>query len=180
MFIKNNFKWHKHKSKPFSYSNSINVSIAKSLVNIAAKGNKQQKLLDTCCGVGTILLEGCFAGYNIEGCDINWKVCKQARENLSHFNYTTNVYRSDIKDMQNKYDAAIIDLPYNLFSHATDTHLSNIIESATKIANQLIIVSTTDISELINSAGLNVSDYCSVNKIGKTKFNRKIWICEKS
>ncbi|HKL39502.1 MAG TPA: hypothetical protein VJ894_02430, partial [Cryomorphaceae bacterium] len=92
--IKDSFDWHQHKQKPKSYSNSIGMSIAKALVNIAAKGSKEIKLLDSCCGVGTIMLEACYAGYEIEGCDINWKICHDARENLSHFNYSAQVRRS--------------------------------------------------------------------------------------
>ncbi|MGQ7870428.1 TRM11 family SAM-dependent methyltransferase [Sunxiuqinia sp. sy24] len=180
VLIKNNFAWHKHKQKPCSYSNSISTNIAKALVNIAAKGNKEEKLLDACCGVGTIMLEACFAGNNIEGCDINWKICKNARENLSHFNYTANVYRSDIKDINTRYDAAIIDLPYNLLSCATDNDILHIVESTAEITDRLVIVSTSDITTLISNAGLRIAGYCSVGKSGKRNFARKIWVCEKN
>ncbi|WP_162845496.1 TRM11 family SAM-dependent methyltransferase [Labilibaculum antarcticum] len=178
--IKNNIDWHKHKQKPCSFSNSIGVNIAKALVNIAAKANKEKKLLDACCGVGTIMLEACFAGNNIEGCDINEKTCNNARENLSHFNYTANIYHSDIKDISKRYEAAIIDLPYNLFTSATDTEIVNIIESTAEITDRLVIVSTSDITNLISNTGFRISDYCSVSKSGKKNFARKIWVCEKN
>ncbi len=180
ILIKNNFAWHKHKQKPRSYSNSISTSIAKALVNIAAEANREKKLLDACCGVGTIMLEACFAGNNIEGCDINMKICKNARENLSHFNYNANVYHSDIKDISLRYEAAIIDLPYNLFSTAKDHEIVHIIESTAEISDRLVIVSTSDISNLINNTGFRISDYCSVSKMGKRNFARKIWVCEKN
>lgn len=177
--IKDTYDWFKHKEKPRSFSNSISINIAKALVNIASKTNKGAKLLDTCCGAGTIMLEACFNGNRIEGCDINWKMCRHARENLSHFNYTANVYRSDIKDIHNRYDAAIIDLPYNLFSNATDNDLSHIIVASAEIAKRLVIVSTTDITSIITNSGLNLLDYCSIKKTGKAIFTRKIWVCEK-
>lgn len=179
VLIKDSFAWHKHKQKPYSYSNSISISVAKALVNIAAKANKEKKLLDVCCGVGTIMLEACFAGNNIEGCDINEKVCKNARENLSHFNYTATIYHSDIKDISKRYEAAIIDLPYNLFSSATENDILNIIESTAEITDRLVIVSASDIRNLISNAGFRISDYCSVSKSGKRYFARKIWVCEK-
>lgn len=177
--IKNNIAWHKHKQKPRSFSNSIGTNIAKSLVNIAAKGNKEKTLLDACCGVGTIMLEACFAGNSIEGCDINEKTCNNARENLSYFNYSANIYHSDIKDINQRYEAAIIDLPYNLFTSATDSEISHIIESTAEITDQLVIVSTSDITDLITGTGFKISDNCSVSKSGKRKFARKIWVCEK-
>jgi tRNA G10 N-methylase Trm11 len=179
ILIKNNFDWHKHKQKPCSYSSSISMSIAKALVNIAANANKEKNLIDACCGVGTIMLEACFAGYNIEGCDINEKICKDARENLSHFNYTANVVCSDIKDISKRYDAAIIDLPYNLFSYANDKIILHIIGSTADITNRLVIVSASDISSLISNTGLKISDYCSVKKRRSASFSRKIWVCEK-
>jgi len=180
VLIKNNIDWHKHKQKPCSFSNSISVNIAKALVNIAAKANKEKKLLDACCGVGTIMLEACFAGNSIEGCDINEKICKNARKNLSHFNYTANIYHSDIKDISKRYEAAIIDLPYNLFTSATDTDILHIIESTAEITDRLVIVSTSDITNLISNTGFKISDYCSVSKSGKRNFARKIWVCEKN
>jgi len=180
VLIKDNFTWHLHKQKPCSYSNSISISIAKAIVNIAAEANKEKKLLDACCGVGTIMLEACFSGNNIEGCDINEKIAKNARENLSHFNYTANVYHCDIKDISKKYDAAIIDLPYNLFSNATDTDIMHIIDATAEITDRLVIVSTSDITNLIFNSGLRISDYCTVSKSGKRNFTRKIWVCEKN
>jgi len=177
--IKNNLAWLKHKQKPYSFSNSISVNIAKALVNIAAKADKEKKLLDACCGVGTILLEACFAGNTIEGCDINQKICMSAQENLAYFNYTAHIYHSDIKHISKRYEAAIVDLPYNLFTSATDSDILHIIESAAEITDRLVIVSTSDITNLINNIGFTIVDYCSVPKRGKTNFARKIWVCEK-
>ncbi|MCT4603462.1 MAG: hypothetical protein N4A59_11245, partial [Marinifilum sp.] len=111
---------------------------------------------------------------------INWKVCRQARENLAHFNYSTTVYRSDIKDIGNRYDAAIIDLPYNLFSCADDDTFLHIIKSAAQVTNQLVIVSTTDIKHIIEKVGLKATDVCSVTKRANANFARRIWICEKN
>ncbi len=178
VLAKNNFAWKSHNEKPFSYSNSVGLHIAKSLVNIASKGNKEITLLDACCGAATIILEACFAGYQIEGCDINPKIHHHAGKNISHFGYSAKLYCSDIKDITKKYDAAIVDLPYNMYSYATDDELFHIIASTTKITNRLIIVSTSDITGLIAKAGLKITDECKVSKIGKAYFIRNIWVCE--
>ena len=179
ILVKNDFAWKRHKQKPCSNSNSIKINIAKALVNIAAQAVKDFKLIDACCGVGTVMLEACFAGYDIEGCDINWKQCRDARDNLSHFNYTAKVYRSDIKYIIQKYDAAIVDLPYNLLTRATDNDMLHIIESTAKITDRLVIVSTLDISNFIIKSGLSIRDHCKVSKSGRKSFTRNIWVCEK-
>lgn len=178
ILIKNSESWTQHNKKPYSYSNSINVNIAKAMVNIAGGGNKTVKMLDACCGVGTILLEACYAGYKIEGCDINWKVCRQSRMNLAHFGYKATVHRSDIKDLDKQYDVALIDLPYNLFSKSDDKIIEHIILCSSKIASKLIIVSTTDIKSILKKTEFKLVNFCSIQKNGNTKFERKIWVYE--
>lgn len=180
ILLKDKFDWHRHKQKPRSYCNSIGISIGKALVNIATKANKEKKLLDACCGVATIMLEACFMGVDIEGCDINLKIYKDAKKNLAHFNYKANVYHCDIKDMSKSYDAAIIDLPYNLYSLASDSDVLHILKSTAKLTDRLLIVSTSDISKLIHKTGFTIIENCSVGKNGKRSFARKIWVCEKN
>lgn len=179
ILVKHNPDWMKHKTKPCSFSSSINMEIAKTLVSISSQGNKSKHLLDACCGVGTIMLEACLSEINIEGCDVNWKACKNTRENLAHFNYTANVFRSDIKDIDKRYDAAIIDLPYNLYAYSTDEITYNIISSVAKLTDRIVIVSISDIEALIKKSGLLISDFCLVDKLGNAKFKRHIWVCEK-
>jgi tRNA G10 N-methylase Trm11 len=176
LLTKNSYSWNKHKKKPFSFSNSINIHIAKALVNIATKADKSTRLFDACCGVGTIMLEACYAGYHIEGCDINWKVCRQSRNNLAHFDYESVVYRSDVKDIEFNYDVSIIDLPYNLFSSSDDETMEHIIKSASQISPKLVIVSADDISKILNSLNLKIIDQCLVPKSGNTKFSRTVWV----
>ncbi len=153
------------------------MTIAKTLVSLAAKGRKEKQLVDACCGVGTIMLEACCAGFAIEGCDINWKAAKHSRENLTFFKYKCEVFCRDIADHKTPYDAAILDLPYNLYSYSNDTISQRIIESAGKLTKRLVIVSISDIATMISESGLQVVDFCTVEKKGKSTFIRKIWIC---
>ncbi|PLX05879.1 MAG: hypothetical protein C0596_15365 [Marinilabiliales bacterium] len=176
---KHDIGWHKHKQKPHSFSYSIGMVTAKALASIAAKGDKSNILLDACCGVGTIMLEACFSGFKIDGCDINWKAGRHTRENLKHFNYSADVFKSDIKNLDINYDAIIIDLPYNIYTTSNDTISQNIIDSASKLSNRIIIVSVSDIKQQIENSGLKVKDFCIVGKRGKSNFERKVWVCEK-
>ncbi|MFT7590626.1 MAG: tRNA (guanine10-N2)-dimethyltransferase, partial [bacterium] len=177
--VKAKTDWRQHKTKPYSFSNSICMIIGKTLVSMASKGDKTNRLLDACCGVGTILLEACISGFNMEGCDINPKACNHTLKNLEHYSYAAKVHCSDIKDLDKKYDAAIIDLPYNLFSYSTDSITLHIIGSATKLTDRIVIVSISDIEPLIIKSGLKISDFGTVGKRGKSKFTRNIWVCEK-
>ncbi|MFV0378735.1 MAG: TRM11 family SAM-dependent methyltransferase [Mangrovibacterium sp.] len=179
VLTKHNTDWFKHRKKPCSFSSAINMDIAKTLVSIASQGNKSRRLLDACCGVGTVLLEACIVGIDIEGCDINWKACQAARKNLAHYKYTAKVYRSDIGELNSRYDSVIVDLPYNLYSFSNEAVTQNILVSTAKLASRIVIVSTSGIDDLLAQAGLMVTDCCIVGKKGKN-FLRKVWICEKT
>lgn len=177
--VKEDNEWHKHSKKPKSFSSSLDIHLAKSLVSIASKGQKQTSLLDACCGVGTVLLEGCIAGFNITGCDINEKACDNTIHNLAFYNYNADVHCCDIAKLNINFDAIIIDLPYNLYSHATNEVVEHIISSATKLAPRLVIVSIADIKPALKTSGLSVTDFCIVEKRGKSRFKRNVWVCEK-
>ncbi len=178
ILTKQDIKWHDHNNKPYSFSSSICIRIAKTLVSIASKGNKSKSLIDTCCGVGTIMLEACVSGFSIEGCDINPKTCNHARLNLKHFLFDAKVHYCDINNLNSNYAAAIIDLPYNLYSESSESVTENIISSTAKIAQRVIIVSTINIQKTIKNSNLKVLDSCVVKKRGKTNFERIVWVCE--
>jgi len=177
---KHNNEWYKHKVKPHSFSNSIDMDIAKTLVSIAARGDKTKTLIDACCGVGTALLEGHFGGFSIEGCDINERAVDSATKNLAHYGYPTAVYCTDIKDLDRVYDAAIVDLPYNVYSLSDEATTENIISSVAQLAPRAVVVSIADVSATIEASGLQIVDTCTVVKKGKSTFTRKFWVCEKA
>ncbi len=179
VLIKRKTDWRKHINKPYSFSNSLCIHIAKTLASVSSKGDKTTKLLDACCGVGTVLLEACYSGLSIEGCDINLKSIKHTTQNLEHYKYTSTVHCMDVKDLTQQYDAAIIDLPYNLYSYSDDVITTNIIESTVKLASRIVIVSKSDIKAAITKSGLKIIDFCTVEKRGRSTFTRSIWVCEK-
>lgn len=169
--------WRQHINKPYSYSSSIGITTAKALVNIAGNGDFSKRIIDPCCGVGTVLLEGAVSGYDIVGCEINDKIAENARRNLSYFNYTVNVETGDIKDISEHYDVSIVDLPYgNRTIIHGKTHL-HIIRNAKRISDKLILISSSDITDLIVDEGYELIDYCKVSKSMKHTFSRYIWIC---
>ena len=57
-------------------------------------------------------------GIDIVGRDINPLVCDGSRENIAYFGLTGDVKKSAIEEIVESYDVAIIDLPYNLYTHA--------------------------------------------------------------
>lgn len=177
--VENNLLWRAHKKKPYSYSSALDGNIAKVLINLAGQGDTTKKLIDPCCGVGTVILEGLFAGYDIKGCEINSKIAESARLNVMHYEYETEITNGDIKDIKEDYDVAIVDLPYGNFSQFDLEKQLEIIRQAARISKKLILVSSKDIADKLLDEKLNIIDYCKVYKTVKRDFARYIWICKK-
>lgn len=173
-YEKNDFEWHINDKKPYSYSNSLGIKLARALVNIAGGNDVNIKMVDPCCGVGTVVIEGVSMGFNIKGFDINKQICSNARRNLEFFGYNDVVKGMDIKDIEEKFDVAIIDLPYGLFTPIRPSEQMDIINSARKIADKLILVTFEDMDEFVYNAGFKIIDRC---KVSKGKFIRYISIC---
>ena len=174
----NDVLWNKHLNKPFSYSSSLGIHIAKVLLNVVSQGDRSKKLIDPCCGVGTVLLEAANIGYDIVGREIKSKVSQNARENLAHYGYTTQVTTGDIKDISESYDGVIIDLPYGNFSHTTSEDIDMIILNAKRIGERCIIVASGDIRERLMGHGLQIIDYCQVGKSKNSQFVRYVFLCQ--
>ena len=61
-------QWTHFNKRPHTTSSSLPSRIARAMVNLTA--NPEDRLLDPCCGTGTILLEGANMGLQIFGCDL--------------------------------------------------------------------------------------------------------------
>lgn len=173
--VTNDYKWKKHDEKPCTYSNSLGLRVAKSVVNLANDGHAEKNVIDACCGVGTTLLEGLFAGYSIEGTELSAKTTANAKENLRYFGYEEKVRNMDMNKIEGNYDACIIDIPYGLFSHTTKELQQEMMNTARRISKRLILVSFEDIDELILNADFKIVDRC---KVTKGNFTRYILRCE--
>jgi tRNA G10 N-methylase Trm11 len=171
----NDCKWHLHETKPCSYSNSLSVRTARVLVNIASKGDLKKKIIDPCCGVGTTLVEGLSMGYDISGYEINPKIVKNAKENLSHFNLETKIIKKDMHKTKETYDTSIVDIPYGLFSHTTEKDQQDIIDTARRISDRMVMVSFEILDEMVLKAGFEITDRCTVTK---GTFKRYILVCK--
>lgn len=175
VYERNDFKWHIHDEKPYTYSNSLSVRVARALVNIAVGNNLDCSLIDPCCGVGTVVIEALSMNINVCGYDINPCIASNAKRNLEFFGYDNVITKGDMRNINKTYDVCIIDLPYGLFTPITLQEQIDIISSARKISKRLVLVTFEDMDKHIINAGFSISDKCCVSK---GKFKRYINLCE--
>ena len=165
--------WKKHDDKPNTFSNSLDIRLARTLVNIAAGNQDQVRIVDPCCGMGTVVLEGLALGLDIEGFDISREISWLARKNLKYFGYDEYlINKVSIHDLDKHYDVAIMDIPYNLYTPITYKEKCKLIQSSRKI-----FVTYEDMSQEINQAGFLIIDGCIRKKTEYVEFGRYIYIC---
>lgn len=175
LYHKNDAVWLQHQNKPNSYSTALNTRVARAVVNIALPHPTNEKVIDPCCGIGTVLVEGLSMGIDIVGSDRNPLVLQGTRENITHFGYETAVKYQDIRAVTEQYDVAIIDMPYNLCSVISPEEQLEMLSSARRFTNRIVIITIEDIDSIIVNAGFTIIDRCVVNK---GRVARQIIVCE--
>lgn len=167
--------WRAHIQKPHAYSTGLGVPLARAAVNIAAAGAAGRRMLDPCCGMGTVLIEGLSMGLDMTGCDLNPLAVTGARGNLRHYGYPEDrVQLGDMRKLEGKYDTALLDMPYNLCSVITSEETLEILAALRRLTARAVVISTQPIEAEIREAGFSIEDACTA---AKGSFARKLWLC---
>ena len=169
--------WFKHMKKPREYSTALSTRVARAVANIAVPEPEGVKAIDPCCGIGTVLVEALSMGIDIVGRDINPLVVEGSRENIAHFGLSGDVNLGPIAEVDENYDVAIIDMPYNLYTHATPADQLAILKDAHPFTEKLLVVTIETMDHMVKEAGFVVTDRCTAKK---GMFLREILVCEKA
>ena len=167
--------WLNHQDRPQQYSTALSTKVARALVNIAVPEIAGKRVIDPCCGVGTVLVEALSMGIDIVGRDMNWFVTSGSRKNITHFGYNGGGQLGPIEDITEQYDVAIIDMPYNVFTHSDEGSLQSIVTSARRIAERVLFVTVEPMDDMLNVARFTVVDRAIVRK---GSFSRKVLLCK--
>ncbi|MEG0919033.1 MAG: methyltransferase domain-containing protein [Anaerovoracaceae bacterium] len=165
-----------HNEKPYSYSSSCGVRVARVMANLAIVNDFSKTVIDPCCGAGTVLLELLSIGAKTFGNEIREKVVKMANQNLKHFGYDLEVTNGDISQINDLYDVAILDIPYGLFTEIDSELQVHILRETYRIANRLILLTNRDLVNIVESVGFEIVDQGYVDK---GKLRRHVLICQK-
>lgn len=167
--------WFHHLKKPREYSTALSTRVARAVVNIAVPNPDGIRAIDPCCGIGTVLVEALSMGIDIVGRDINPLAAGGSRENIAYFGLQGDVTLGPIADVSNSYDVAIIDLPYNLYTHITPEEQFSILQHARRFSKKVVVITIETIDEMIEAAGFIITDRCVAKK---SLFSRQIIVCE--
>ncbi|WP_334077001.1 RNA methyltransferase [Paenibacillus sanfengchensis] len=168
--------WQRHKHKPRNYSTGLSAAMARSLVNIAVPATAGIRAIDPCCGMGNVLIEALSMGIEIVGRDLNPLAIRGARVNLAHFGYRHEelVSIGDMNEIDGHFDAAILDMPYNLCSVLPLEEKRAMLSSLRRFSDISVVVSTEELEPELERAGFQIQGFA---KVTKGAFVRSIWVC---
>ena len=174
-YVKGKSVWFEHQVKPHHYSTALSTRVARAVVNIAVPNPTGVKVIDPCCGIGTILVEALSMKIDIVGRDLNPLVISGARENITYFGFVGEVVLGDMRNVIKQYDVAIIDMPYNLCSVLPSDIQLEMLNSAHQYAKKVIIITIEPIDSILDQVGFRVLDRCVARK---GSFSRDVIVCE--
>ncbi len=163
-YVKGESVWFRHQQKPHQYSTALSTRVARAVVNIAIPNPSGIKAIDPCCGIGTVLVEALSMGIDIVGSDYNPVILAGTRENIAYFGYSTEVEFIDMREISKHYEVAIIDLPYNLCSVISPEEQLQMLQSARRFADRVVVVTVEPIDKILIKAGFTIVDRAVAKK----------------
>jgi len=160
--------WQRRLEPLQQYSWALPSRFARALVNlVAAPGDR---LLDVCCGVGTVVAEALDMGVEAYGCEINKKIAGMAAHNLMLLGYNGRIAVADARQMRGSFDAVVADLPYGHTSTIAAGLYAEILTAAGKMAPRAVVVTAGDVEELLDRLGYRAMLQAQVPKGKLTRY----------
>ena len=146
-------RWLKHQNKPHSYTYSLPVRLARIAISLAGKNDRSRTLIDPCCGVGTVVLEGLHLGYDIKGIEMNPPIASDANKNCAYYGYPEAVTCMDMTLSDEHADCAILDIPYGVMENVDDLTQKKLLAGCRKMADELVLFSVDPMREMLEETG---------------------------
>ncbi len=159
--------WERFARKPYDCSSALPARAARAIVNLVVRGG--ERVVDPCCGSGTLLLHAAALGAHVTGFDINRKMVGATNKNLAHFGFEPSACVADAGELRGEYDVVLANLPYNQMSAASDAQVRRIAGSIVRLAPRGVLVAASDLSAEIRGAGARATALIQLRKFSLTR-----------
>ena len=155
-------RWVTHRKRPYVTSSSLPTRLARTIVNLIACPS--DRLVDPCCGTGTIVLEAAQMGMEVVGYDVNPKMVKATQANLAHYGLNVEVHLDDARRIGGRFDALATDLPYGIMLTRDTLQDWEILQNLRSIAPKAAFVALRDLSRPLTDLGYRLRQIVHVPK----------------
>ena len=164
-------RWVVHSKRPHTTSSSLPTRLARAMVNLIA--SPPDRLLDPCCGTGTIVLEAAQMGMTVVGSDINPRMVGATQKNLAHYGLNAETYLGDARHIQGDFDVVVTDLPYGIHLEGDMQRDREILRNVHQLAPKAVFVDVRNLGEQLVDLGYRIE---TVIPVPKHSIVRKIFI----
>jgi tRNA (guanine10-N2)-dimethyltransferase len=157
------FEFRRPHLRPFFYPGTLMPRIARALVNLSHV-KKEEKLIDPFCGTGGILVEACLAGAKCIGVDVQEKLMRGAKQNLTGLDCSLIV--GDARKLplsDSSVDGAVADTPYGrsalIRAKSRDELLAGSLAELHRVlkpGRRAVVVADREISDQVGDAGFGI------------------------
>ena len=163
--------WLAHDQRPYVTSSSLPSRLARVLVNLMARPG--DRLLDPCCGTGTIVMSAAHSGIRAVGYDNNPRMIGATTKNLQHFGLTADVALGDARQISGQFDAVATDLPYGINLNKDKSQDMEILANLRMCAPKAAFIDLRDLKNPLNDLGYQIE---AVIPVPKLSIVRRIFI----
>ena len=163
--------WLAHDQRPYMTSSSLPSRLARVLVNLMARPG--DRLLDPCCGTGTIVMSAAHSGIRVVGYDNNPRMVGATTKNLQHFGLTADVALGDARQVSGAFDAVATDLPYGINLNKDELQDIEILANLRACAPKVALIDLRDLTKPLNDLGYQIE---AVIPVPKLSIVRRIFI----
>jgi tRNA (guanine10-N2)-dimethyltransferase len=175
--LDNQYPYKLHKHRPHQYSNSLPTRLCHSLMVLVDQYFTHPKIIDPCCGVGTLLVEALLNNQQITGYEINPLIASHGNANLVYFNLPPVIKNQDMLSSRDTFDLVILDIPYGLYNPYEYQSQLLLLQHCPRLAPYLLLISIEEPSILLQQLGYQPIMQTSITK---GKFTRLITLVKHS
>ena len=160
--------WQAHNQRPHVTSSSLPARLARVLVNLVSPtplSDSKLRLLEPCCGTGTIVLSAAHIGIKTVAYDINPRMVGATTKNLAHFGLNAEVHLGDARDIRDEYSAIATDLPYGIALVKDTFRDTEILANLRHCAPKIGLIDIRDMQQPLEDVGYQLESIIPVPKL---------------
>lgn len=168
-------EWRRFARKLHDFSSALPSQVARAVCNLVVRAG--ERVVDPCCGSGTLLLNAADLGASVTGFDINKKMVGATNANLLYCGFPAAAELGDATEITGRYDVALANLPYGHMSAVFPEKLEQMVVNIVRLAPRGALITIGDISPGIRESGAEVRQ---VLRLRKQSMTRLIFIYERA
>lgn len=160
-------QWKRFVAKLHDCSSALPDQAARAVCNLEVRGG--ERVVDPCCGSGTLLLNASDLGAIVSGFDINKKMVGATNANLLYFGFPASAEQADATEVGGNYDLVLTNLPYGKMSAVSPADELRLVSNIVKLAPRGVLITTNEVTDAVQEAGARLERVIPLSKFTITR-----------